>query len=65
MPGSGWLLQPLCFRAGSAIRGFHSKIVCAWRTLAPERGCVSSHIPLRGVRLLAELRALTGNAVSC
>ena len=24
------------------------------RTLAPERGCVSSHIPLREVRILAE-----------
>ena len=30
------------------------KKVCAWRTLAPERGCVSSHIPLRGVRLPPE-----------
>ena len=40
------------------------KIMCAWRTLAPERGCVSSHIPLRGVRLLAE-HFFTGNAVSC
>jgi hypothetical protein len=25
--------------------------VCALRTPAPERGCVSSHFPLRGVRL--------------
>lgn len=24
------------------------------RTLAPERGCASSHIPLREVRILAE-----------
>ncbi len=30
------------------------KKVCAWRTLAPERGCVSSHIPLRRVRLPPE-----------
>ena len=27
--------------------------MCAWRTLAPERGCINSHIPPRGVRLLA------------
>ena len=26
----------------------------ASRTLAPERGCISSPIPLRGVRILAE-----------
>ena len=30
---------------------FLRNIVCALRTLAPERGCVSSHFPLRGVRL--------------
>ena len=48
-----------------ASKGWMIKKVCAWRTLAPERGCASSHFPLRGVRLLAEHSHLTGNEVSC
>ena len=48
-----------------AFPGEERKKVYAWRTFAPERGCASSHIPPRGVRLLAEHFYLTGNTVSC
>ena len=35
-----------------------------WHILAPRRGCFDNHLPLRRVRILAELFLSYGNEVS-